>query len=483
MLKLKLPLERLKKIVPFDRFRASQNPSQPTGSQAYSPAQYVHPDQADPSDPRALAASAVLMRHKNTLDQLARQLKAGQDPAVVQTQWQQYYERLNDAEKQMIWQSAAAQAQPQPVAEPSPARQPASPPAVAGHVPPSANSPPPSVLPTPKTRSVDDMLGAPLAIKGYDNWSGQNSPPPAQQTAQTAPADETAGAADQEDRSIGEILPDRSVGYKARNMFTWNSPTALFDKEESQSIWRQNFKSIIFGLTVGVVCLVFWQFTFFNERYLQPFIQPASSSTDAQIIIAPGEVKVVEDGFRVIIPKIGVDAPIVDGVKGFRTADGSEPESAFEDRVQAALEKGTVHYPGTQFPGQSGVNFNSNVVVLGHSASNIFAPGSYKSIFSRLQEMELGDFILVNYQRQQYIYKIYGKQVVKPTQVEVLQPGSRNNTLTLITCHPPGDSTNRLILLAEQINPDPLVNRSVEQNADFSNRETVVPGRPRGFFD
>ncbi|MYB39874.1 class D sortase [Candidatus Saccharibacteria bacterium] len=482
MLKLKLPLERLKKIVPFDRFKGSRNPSQPTGSQAYSPAQYVNPVQADPSDPRALAASAVLARHKNTLDQLARQLKAGQDPAVVQAQWQQYYERLNDAEKQMIWQSTSAQAQPEPAPKPPSSPQ-------AATVPPSAAAPPPSVLPAPKTRSVDDMLGAPLAIKGYGNRSGQgagqNTPPPtpAQQAGPAAPAGEEADTADQENRSIGEIMPDRSVGYKARNMFTWNSPTALFDKEETQSIWRQNFKSIIFGLTVGVICLAFWQFTFFNERYLQPFIQPASSSTDAQIIIAPGEVKAVEDGFRVIIPKIGVDAPVVDGVKGFRTIDGSEPESAFENRVQAALEKGTVHYPGTQFPGQSGVNFNSNVVVLGHSASNIFAPGNYKSIFSRLQEMELGDFILVNYQRQQYIYKIYGKQVVKPTQVEVLQPGSRNNTLTLITCHPPGNSTNRLVLLAEQINPDPLINRSVEQNADSGNRETVVPGRPRGFFD
>ena len=462
MLKLKFSLEPLKKIVPFGRSKTPPAPETP-------PPQPVRPSQADPADPRALAASGVLMRHKNTLDQLTRQLKAGQDPAAVQAQWQRYYERLNDAEKQMIWQSAAEAApEPPPV------------PAAAGSVPPSPEAPPASrKAPPPKSRSVNDMLNPPLAIKSYDNWSGSK---PDRRPAPDASAGPETDPAGREDRDIGEILPDRSVGYKTRNMFIWNSPTALFDKEESQSIWRQNFKSIVFGLTVGVICLAVWQFTFFNERYLQPFIQPASGSTDAQIIISPGEVKVVEDGFRVVIPKIGVDAPIVDGIEGFRTIDGSEPESAFEDRVQAALEKGTVHYPGTQLPGRSGVNFNSNVVVLGHSASNIFAPGSYKSVFSRLQEMELGDFILVNYQRRQYIYKIYGKQVVKPTQVEVLQPGSRNNTLTLITCHPPGSSANRLVLLAEQINPDPLVNRSVEQNADFSNRETVVPGRPRGIF-
>lgn len=407
------------------------------------------------------AADAPLANHQAVLNHFNRLMQSGHDSQAIQQQWQDYYSRLTEAEKNSVWQSVAAKRE-----QTTPPAQPQSPVPAPAPTQPQSATPPPSQLqpPTPPpARSPENFLGAPLAIKGY--------------------ASQPAAAEQSSRPGISEILPDKSLNHRTRDMLTWNSPTALFDKEETHSIWRQNIKSIIFGLTVGVICLAVWQFSFFNEQYIQPFIQPSNVSADSQIIITPGQSKISDASFKVIIPKIAVEAPIVSNIEGFRTITPNESEAAFEDRVQKALEVGTVHYPGSTFPGESGANFNSNFVVLGHSSSNIFAPGDFKSVFSDLEDLELDDLILINHNRTQYIYKIYGKKVVKPTEVSILQAGEYNNTLTLITCHPPGSSASRLVILAEQINPDPGNNRDLSENVPYADRETILPGKTQSLQD
>ena len=442
--------------------------SQASGQQ---PVNQYHDNQVQS---RALNEQQAVLNHFKLL------LQSGHNQEAVQVQWQRYYAQLSEEEKRNIWQYAA-----NPSQLPVPAAVSQSTPSVVGH-----NNQNEIVASRPKTRSFSNFLGIPLAIKSYKSWlspkssknqiaPGLNTLPQPQVTANT----EGRAASEPVKPTIAEILPDKSINYKTRNMFTWNSPTALFDKDESKSIWRQNFKSIIFGLTVGAILLVFWQFSFFNEQYIQPFTQPSSLNTNAQIIITPGQGEISDPAFKIIIPNISLEAPIVSGTAGFKTVDSNESEAEYEERIQKALEKGTVHYPLTQLPGESGRNFNSNFVVLGHSASNYWAPGSYKSVFSKLKDLKLGELILINYQRQQYIYKIYGKQIIKPDQVEVLQPGEYNNTLTLITCDPPGSSTNRLVITAIQINPNPANNQSVKENAAAGERESILPGKTQTLID
>jgi sortase (surface protein transpeptidase) len=65
-----------------------------------------------------------------------------------------------------------------------------------------------------------------------------------------------------------------------------------------------------------------------------------------------------------------------------------------------------------------------------------------------------------------YTYKIYDKKVVSPDDVSVLGPAAKTNSVTLITCDPPGTSVNRLIIVAEQISPDPAGNTEAEINID-----------------
>lgn len=59
---------------------------------------------------------------------------------------------------------------------------------------------------------------------------------------------------------------------------------------------------------------------------------------------------------------------------------------------------------------------------------------------------------------RQYVYRVYEKKIVKPTEVGVLGHAGKPATMTLITCDPPGTSLNRLVIVGEQISPDPAAN-------------------------
>ena len=184
------------------------------------------------------------------------------------------------------------------------------------------------------------------------------------------------------------------------------------------------------------------------------WVSAENGSCITQIIISPNATKVAP-GFKIIIPAIDIEAPVITDIDPYKSKDVNETEAQWEARIQKHLEGGVIHYPKTPYPGESGTNENSNVVILGHSASTTGAPGDYKRIFSNLRTLKLDDFILVNYNEIQYIYKVKSVKIVKPNQIDVLESGKLNNSLTLITHHPLGSSSNRLVVTAVQINPNP----------------------------
>ena len=124
-----------------------------------------------------------------------------------------------------------------------------------------------------------------------------------------------------------------------------------------------------------------------------------------------------------------------------------------EADIQKALEDGVVHYATTPNPGEIG-----NSVIVGHSSHNFVNAGKYKFAFVLLKRLENEDLFYVQRDGVRYTYKVYKKEIVPPTAVEVLDTQERANTITLITCDPPGTSINRLIIVAEQIDPDPAKN-------------------------
>lgn len=201
-----------------------------------------------------------------------------------------------------------------------------------------------------------------------------------------------------------------------------------------------HIKSLLFGVGLAGFVGLLITFVFFNEVFIAPFISP-SKTVSATPIIGQIDGSVGPEP-KIIIPKINLEVPVVYGL-------GTIDEQAIQD----GLEQGVVHYAASPEPGQQG-----NAVIVGHSSNNILNTGKYKFAFVLLRRLEVEDTFFVHKDGVRYTYKVYEKKVVSPDEVSVLGPADRDNTMTLITCDPPGTSLNRLVIVAEQISPDPATN-------------------------
>ena len=133
---------------------------------------------------------------------------------------------------------------------------------------------------------------------------------------------------------------------------------------------------------------------------------------------------------RIEISKIGVSKIVVAGVD-FK-----------------ALQKGPGLFDGSPLPGQLG-----NVAIAGHRTS-------YGAPFSRINELTLGDEIILTRAGSTFTYIVSEIPfVVKPSQVEVVKTVDRTTSqLTLVTCHPKWTSAQRMIVKAKldsAITPQP----------------------------
>lgn len=111
------------------------------------------------------------------------------------------------------------------------------------------------------------------------------------------------------------------------------------------------------------------------------------------------------------------------------------------------LGKSLVHYGGTGLPGEYGT-----AVVFGHSTlPQFFSPANYKTIFSTLPTLKIGDEIFVTYDGVTYKYMIYEMTVTDPTDLSPLEQHFDDSYVTLITCVPPGTYWKRLNVRARLV--------------------------------
>lgn len=220
---------------------------------------------------------------------------------------------------------------------------------------------------------------------------------------------------------------------------------------------KQHFQSLLFGMGMGLIVVVIMLFSFFNDRFIAPFITPSKNVSSTPIII-DGNNSVASADPKIIIPKINVEIPVV----------YDEP-SIEEAAVQKALERGVVHYATTPSPGEKG-----NAVIFGHSSNNILNRGNYKFAFVLLNRLEVGDTFYLNKDKVRYAYKIYDKKIVEPTDLSVLDSTEKESSVTLITCDPPGTTLKRLIVIGEQISPDPANNKASTAIAS-SDKPSIIP--------
>lgn len=113
-----------------------------------------------------------------------------------------------------------------------------------------------------------------------------------------------------------------------------------------------------------------------------------------------------------------------------------------------ALQKGPGLFDGSPLPGQVG-----NVAIAGHRTS-------YGAPFGRLNELGVGDTIVLTRGTSTYTYQVYKEPfIVDPSQTDVVKTlDSTVAELTLVTCHPKWTSKNRLIVKAKlesSVTPQP----------------------------
>ncbi len=105
-----------------------------------------------------------------------------------------------------------------------------------------------------------------------------------------------------------------------------------------------------------------------------------------------------------------------------------------EGTDQSILNYAVGHFRGTASPGEIG-----NSAFAGHRSY------TYNQFFNRLDEMTIGDEIIIRTKKGEFKYKVYEKKVVLPTEVSVLNP-TKDATITLVTCTPIRVATHRLII-------------------------------------
>jgi sortase A len=169
-----------------------------------------------------------------------------------------------------------------------------------------------------------------------------------------------------------------------------------------------------------------------------PVVGPVGSTTTATLppVTAPTEALPIAEGDpvgKIEIAKIGLTAYLVEGV-------------AVDD-----LKEGPGHYPETPFPGQKG-----NAAIAGHRTT-------YGAPFANVDDLAVGDKIVVTTLQGTFTYGVTGTEIVTPDHVEVLNDFG-DNRITLTACHPKYDLSHRIVVtgkLEGQPAPTPPVSPEV----------------------
>ncbi len=195
-------------------------------------------------------------------------------------------------------------------------------------------------------------------------------------------------------------------------------------------------------ITAGLVVALFVVYELWVTDILQARTQSRlrSGLSREWAAAAPAVWPGGSSGLRPTVPAVG------DGVAVLhipRFGSGYAPV-VVEGVSDGALRQGPGHYPGTAWPGEVG-----NFVVSGHRTT-------YGRPFSRLDELRVGEPVVVEVRDRYFVYRVTGSDVVDPARTDVIlpvpeQPGVRptKSLLTFTTCNPKYSASTRLIVFGE----------------------------------
>lgn len=135
------------------------------------------------------------------------------------------------------------------------------------------------------------------------------------------------------------------------------------------------------------------------------------------------------------IPKIDILVPVVIS------------ESDNIDVLKKYLDMGVVYHPYSVLPGNVG-----QTMLLGHSAPENWPRIKYDWVFNDLNNLVIGDEIILNFGNKNYTYKVKRKDIIeKGAEIKSDSVSQKTNILILISCWPPGKDYKRITVQAELI--------------------------------
>ena len=146
---------------------------------------------------------------------------------------------------------------------------------------------------------------------------------------------------------------------------------------------------------------------------LSPTLIPTPQATESPFVgePTPETVERAAPATRLVIPALGIDAPVVEVPIANKTWNVS------------LVEHEIAHLGGTANPGEK-----NNMVLAGHATlKRGIGP------FYRLESLEPGDIAIVYAGEQSFRYRVARKRYVPPSEVSVVQP-TVDAILTLVSC-------------------------------------------------
>ncbi|MGL4874884.1 MAG: class C sortase [Clostridium sp.] len=165
------------------------------------------------------------------------------------------------------------------------------------------------------------------------------------------------------------------------------------------------------------------------------------------------QLKVKEDeqiiGY-ITIDKINVRLPIYHGTE------------------ESVLQSGVGHLEGTSLP-TGGIGMHT--VLTGHTG----LPSA--ELFSKLENLEIGDVFVVKVLDRTLAYKVKEKNVVLPKEVKGVKPQEGKDLMTLVTCTPYGVNSHRLLVTGERTDLEPEAEMELTENkVKLSKKDTLILG-------
>lgn len=139
--------------------------------------------------------------------------------------------------------------------------------------------------------------------------------------------------------------------------------------------------------------------------------------------------------FKIVIPKVDINSKVIPNVNPYN-----------KEEYLKALKEGVALAKDTAFPNEEG-----NAFIFAHSTDSPLNVTKYNATFYLINKLEADDEIFLFYQGKKYKYVVTETKIVDTNQVEYLKDKTKKQTLTLMTCWPPGTTLQRLLVIGKLV--------------------------------